>query len=158
MTLHRTKALWTPWAIILLFVSPSSLVRHVVEHAIQSQPGHLSPDKELELRASFTVQFKNAIDTIRSSLFSAFFVVAFSVVGACIVAAILKGQYIIKTNDWNAGLQFGGIGVLLWATLGRAESAIQTLSGGSIPERIDFWLYRILYVVSSFALTLAVAW
>lgn len=158
MTTRATKAVWTPWAIILLLVSPARLVAHSVDHAIRSQPGSLSSEQEAALRASFTVQFQGAVSLIRNSLFTSLFIVASSIAAALITALILQKQAIPKSHNLNIGLQFGGIGVLLWATLGRVESAIQTWDGGTVPERVDQWLYRFLYIAGSYTLALSVVW
>ena len=158
MTTRETKAVSTPWAIVLLFVSPSRLVAHSIDHAIRSQPGTLPAERERELRSSFAAQFQGSVSLIRASLFTALLVVTGAIAGALLTALILKMQAIPKSQNWNVGLQFGGIGVLLWATLGRVESAIQTGDGGTVPERVDQWLYRFLYIVGSYALALSVVW
>lgn len=158
MTTRATKAVWTPWAIVLLFVSPSRLVAYSVDHAIRSQPGSLSAEREAALTGSFTAQFENAVSLIRKTLFTAFLVVAVAIAAALITALILQNVSIQKSQRWNVVLQSGGIGVLLWATLGRVESAIQTMDGGTVPERVDQWLYRFLYIAGSYALALSVLW
>lgn len=118
----------------------------------------MTPEKEVGLRISFTQQFQEAVDLIRASLWQAFVVVGVAVAAAFLTALLLKYQGILKSSSWSIGLQFAGIGVLLWATLGRVESPIQTFDGATIPERVDQWLYRLLYVVGSYALALSVAW
>lgn len=158
MTTATTKAVWTPWAVVLLFACPSKLVAHSVEHAIRLQPGALTAEREAELRASFAAQFGSAVSLIRSSLFTAFLVVASAIAAALLTALVLQSLQIQKSQNWNVWLQFGGIGVLLWATLGRVETPIQTWDGGTIPERVDQWLYRTLYIAGSYALALSVAW
>jgi len=158
MSTRGTNAVSTPWAIVLLFFAPSRLVAHSVDHAIRSQPGGLTSEREAELRASFTRQFQEALRLIRASLLRAFLVVAAAVAGAFLTSVVLKMQGVLKSENWNVGLQFAGIGVLLWATLGRVESPIQTLEGETFPERVDQWLYRLLYVVGSYALALSVIW
>lgn len=158
MSTRRTSAVSTPWAIVLLFLRPSLLVTHSVDHAVRSQPSSLTPEREAELRASFTRQFQEAVDLIRGSLLQAFLVVAAAVGAAALTAVILKMQGVSKSQNWNVGLQSAGVGVLLWATLGRVESPIQTFDGGTVPERVDQWLYRMLYVIGSYALALSVIW
>ena len=61
-------------------------------------------------------------------------------------------------SELLSALQYIGIGILLCATLARAESAIETIDGESIPERVDFWLYRALYVIGSYFLAPSVRW
>lgn len=158
MTTRVTKNVALPWAIVLLIVSPSRLVTYSVDHAIRSQPGTLTPEKEQDLRDSFTAQFSESVSLVRSSLWNALMIVVVAIVAALISAYVLQVMGIYKSSLWDAWLQYGGVGILLWATLGRVESAIQTVDGGTLPERVDLWLYRGLYVVGSYALALYVAW
>jgi hypothetical protein len=159
MTPHDTRTISTAWAIVLLVVSPSKLIAHSVDHAIRSQPGILPLDREGQLRVGFEAQFGKSISRLRAALFGSFVVVASSIAAAVASGAVLNTMAIAKSQAWNAWLQFGGIGVLLWATLARVDpSAIQTWDGGTLPERVDLWLYRLLYVIGSYALILSVAW
>lgn len=158
MTLQKTRTIGTPWAILLLALRPSRLVAHSVDHAVRSQPGVLTAEREQDLRRHFGNQFEEAVSLIRASLRKALLVVAFAVAAALFCAFMLHSFNIEKTNAANAWLQYGGIGVFLFATLGRAESAIETHDGGTLPERVDLWLYRVLYIVGSFGLALSVAW
>ncbi|MGB7540403.1 MAG: hypothetical protein WBM28_00100, partial [Burkholderiales bacterium] len=154
-----TRTISTARAIILIAVAPSRLIAHSVDHAIRSQPGVLDADREMKLRAQFEAQFRKSISTIRSALFGSFVVVASSVIAAFASGVVLNKMGIAKSAACNVWLQFGGIGVLLWATLARVDpSAIQTYDGGTLPERVDLWLYRSLYVVGSYALALSVSW
>lgn len=54
-------------------------------------------------------------------------------------------------------LQYIGIGVLLWATLANAGWNIQTMNGDTIPELVNEWMFRVLYVIGSFLLVLSVS-
>lgn len=159
MTAHETKTISTWWAIVLLVFAPSKLIAHSVNHAIRSQPGVLEPDRERKLKVDFEVQFRKSVFLIRSTLFASFAVVAGAIVAAFVSGATLKAMGIAKSPEWNAWLQYGGIGVLLWATLARVDqSTIATWDGGTLPERVDLWLYRLLYVAGSYPLALSVAW
>lgn len=51
--------------------------------------------------------------------------------------------------------QYLGIGVLLWATLGRGGWPIQTLEGNTPPEQVDLFVYQLLYVLGSFFLAVS---
>jgi hypothetical protein len=53
--------------------------------------------------------------------------------------------------------QYSGIGILLWATLGKAGWSIQTMNGDTIPELVNEWVFRALSVLGSFLLALAVS-
>lgn len=158
MSLHDTKPISTGLAIALLIFSPSKLVEHSVDHAVRSQPGVLTPERKQELRQSFERQFSDAVSLIRSMFFTSFAVVAGAITAAFLSGMLLKALAVAKSTGWNAWLQYGGIGVLLWATLAKAGSAIRTWDGGTLPERVDAWLYRLLYIAGSYALALSVAW
>jgi hypothetical protein len=156
---HDPKTISTARAIVMLVFSPSTLIGHAVDHAIRSQEEPLDTAREVKLRGDFEAQFKRSVSTIRSTLFSSFVVVAGSVAAAFVSGAILQALSIIKSSGWNIGLQVIGIGVLLWATLARVDpTAIQTWDGGTLPERVDLWLYRFLYIIGSYALTLSLIW
>lgn len=159
MTLHETKTISTWWAIVLMVFAPSKLVEHSVDHAIRSQPEVLDTERENKLRLEFNAQFKKSVFSIRSTVFASFAVVAGAILGAFVSGIALKAIGIAKSTEWNAWLQYGGIGILLWATLARVDSsAISTWDGGTLPERVDLWLYRLLYMAGSYPLALSVAW
>lgn len=159
MTAHETKTISTGWAIALLVFAPSRLVAHSVNHAIRSQLEVLESDREQKLRLEFETQFGKSVSLIRSTFFASFAVVAGAIVAAFVSGAMLRAIGIAKSPEWNAWLQYGGIGVLLWATLARVDySAIQTWDGGTLPERVDLWLCRLLYIAGSYPLALSVSW
>lgn len=159
MTLHETKTINTWWAIVLMVFAPSKLIQQSVDHAIRSQPGVLDIEREKKLRLDFNAQFNKAVFSIRSTFFASFAVVAGAILAAFVSATTLKAMGIAKSPEWNAWLQYGGIGILLWGTLARVDpSAIATWDGGTLPERVDLWLYRLLYIAGSYALALSVAW
>ena len=54
--------------------------------------------------------------------------------------------------------QFGGAGILLWATLSKQGWNIQTFNGNTLPERLDRYIYRGLYVFGTWLLVLSLAW
>jgi hypothetical protein len=156
--MRSTKTTSLPWAIVLLVARPYKLVSDSVEHAIRAQPGTLTPEKENDLREHFTAQFSESVSLVRASLWNAIKVVAGAIIAALVSAYVLQAFGVQKSPTWDAWLQYGGVGILLWATLGRAESAIQTVGGGTLPERVDLGVYRGLYIVGTYALALYVAW
>jgi hypothetical protein len=97
-------------------------------------------------------------NVIRKSLSTSFLTV---------VATIILGFLIGSFGHWifgalptwvNRALQYGGVGILLWATLAKLGWNIQTFSGRTLPELVDVWIYRALYVIGSFALVVSVSW
>lgn len=159
MTAHETKTISTWWAVVLMVIAPSKLIAYSVDHAIRSQPEAPDPERERKLRVEFDAQFRKSVFVIRSSLFASFAIVAGAIAAAFVSGIVLRAMGVAKSPEWNAWLQYGGIGVLLWATLARVDqSAIETWDGGTLPERIDLWLYRWLYIAGSYPLALSVAW
>ncbi|MCG2822215.1 MAG: hypothetical protein L6364_00840 [Desulfobulbaceae bacterium] len=51
--------------------------------------------------------------------------------------------------------QYIGVAILLWATLGKLGWSIQTMNGTTLPERINDFVYRLLYVIGSIFLALS---
>jgi len=158
MSLYDTKTISTAWAIMLLLFAPEKLVAHSVDHAIRSQPNVPTPDQDQKLRVSFEKQFRESVFLIRSMLFTSFAVVSGAIIFALSSAVVLNTFSVSKSPEANALLQYGGIGVLLWATLAKTGSNIRTWDGDTLPERVDIWLYRLLYIIGSYALALSVAW
>lgn len=159
MTLHETKTINTLFAIVLMVFAPSKLIQESVDHAIRSQPEVLDTEREKKLRIEFNAQFNKSVSSIRSTFFASFVVVAGAILAAFLSAFIIKALGISKSHEWNSWLQYGGIGILLWGTLARVDpSVIETWDGGTLPERVDLWLYRLLYIAGSYALALSVAW
>ena len=144
--------------LLWLAFAPAALVNASVAQAIRSQPSALDPKREAELRASFTKQFGEAVASIRIVLRRSFLVVF-----GALAAAVITGQVLawlsVPSSAWvESALQYGGIAVLLWATIGRAGWSIQTMDGETLPERVDLAVYNWLYVLGSYALALPVAW
>jgi hypothetical protein len=158
MALNRAKPPNIAWAAVLLIFSPSRLVAHSVDYAIRSQPGEMAPEQAAALRKSFQNQFASAISLLRITLGVAFAIVTGSILAAYCSAWLLHVLSVKKAAEVNDWLQYGGIGVLLWATLGRVDSPIQTWDAATLPEMVDLWLYRWLYIAGSYTLALSVAW
>ena len=53
---------------------------------------------------------------------------------------------------------YSGIGTLLWATLGKCGWNIQSWKGTTLPEQVDDFLFRVLYLIGSFLLVLSGTW
>lgn len=93
--------------------------------------------------------------TIRRALFISF---------VCVLAAVCAGWglgLVLLTYDFPHAskaselTQYLGIGILLWATLGRGGWHIQTLEGVSPPEQVDAFVFQMLYVFGSLSLSLS---
>jgi hypothetical protein len=143
--------------LLWLAFAPDRLLQASVDAAIRSQPGPLGTSREAELRTALHSQFGGAISAIRRNLLRSFCVVFGAIAAAIATGSILYRIGVDASADVESGLQYFGIAILLWATLGRVGWAVQTMDGGTLPERVDSAVYSWLYVVGSFALALPIA-
>lgn len=144
-----------PSALFMLAFRPSKLIeRTKADYQEMNTPGAIQRKQERNQR---TTQAERSINQIRSSLFWSFVLVA----GAVLAAGIIGKTYFAlggaRCETAEEILQYSGIGVLLWATLGKAGWSIQTMNGDTIPELVNEWVFRALYVIGSFLLALAVS-
>ena len=63
-----------------------------------------------------------------------------------------------SAHDATMYLQWGGIGLLLWATLGVAGWDVQTFSGNTSLEILNRYIYRGLHMAGTYILTFSVFW
>ena len=95
---------------------------------------------------------------LRSGLLASFVWVASVVVAAVVSAIGLRTLFGAPNPACLRWLQYGGIGVLLWATLASVGWRIRSWGEVTLPEQVDRWLYRVLYLLGSYLLALSVAW
>lgn len=142
-------------ALFLLVFRPRKLIERTnADYKEMNTPGAIQQKQE---RNQSTSQAERSINQIRSSLFWSFVLVA----GAVLVASVIGKVYFAlggaRCQTAEEILQYSGIGVLLWATLGKAGWSIQTTNGDTIPELVNELVFRALYVLGSFLLALAVS-
>lgn len=142
-------------ALFMLVFRPRKLIKRTsADYEEMNTPGGIQRKQE---RNQGTTQAERSINQIRSSLFWSFVLV----VGAVLVAGVIGKAYFAlggqRCQTAEEILQYSGIGVLLWATLGKAGWSIQTMNGDTIPELVNEWVFRALYVLGSFLLALAVS-
>lgn len=142
-------------AIFLLFFWPSRLIQKTVEDYHEMK----TPEAiEEEQRKNKEIpQSKRSIDGIRKALFWSFILVLFSVTAALAVGKVYYLCGGVRHLFFEEILQYSGIGILLWATLGKVGWDIQTIDGNTIPELVNEWVFRFLYVIGSFMLVLSVS-
>lgn len=113
--------------------------------------------EEKQRKGKETPQSKRSINQIRSALFWSFILVFVSVIAALVAGKIYYFCGGLRNPAYEEIFQYSGIGVLLWATLGKLGWAIQTMNGDTIPELVNEWIFRFLYVIGSFLLVLSVS-
>lgn len=149
------KFLRALWAIVLLVFAPSWLTAMSVRHTLKLREQWESQQRGAS--EDLTSQFRGSIGKIRCELLWALIIACCVVAAALITAAALQACGVRKAQILKAVLQYGGIAVLLLATLGRVESGITTHGHGTLPEKVNAWVYELLYCVGSYALVLSVA-
>lgn len=102
--------------------------------------------------------FTQAARAVRRGLGQSFGLVIGTVVAGWVGGEALEHLVGPASPVVNHILQYGGVGVILWATLAIQVWNIQTIKGRSLPERLNGAIYRALYLVGSFLLVLSVAW
>lgn len=75
-------------------------------------------------------------------------------VGGWLVGCFMMGQ---ATGTIVRALQVVGATVLLWATLFVRGWDIQTIGGVTLTERVNRWIYRLLYCVGTGAIVASLA-
>lgn len=142
-------------ALFLLVFRPRKLIERAnADYKEMNTPEAIQQKQERNQR---TTQAERSINQIRSSLFWSFALVA----GAVLAAGVIGRAYFAlgggRCQTAEEILQYSGIGILLWATLGKAGWSIRTMNGDTIPELVNEWVFRALYVLGSFLLALAIS-
>lgn len=125
-------------------------------------PARLVAEQELDdaARRNFTdrPERPNSVYTVRRAFWGSLFLVLGSVIMGYSfgrVATVVLGG---PSPTAIAVLQISGASVLLWATLFVRGWDIQTLSGVTLAERVNRWLYRFLYCLGTAVIALSLAW
>lgn len=143
------------WAIVLLAFAPERLVtRSLNDRSMEEEAQKL---EETGYSRSHSVQFRYAIGKIRRELLRSFLIAVSVMCAALITAGAVHAYGVEKTQTLKTVLQYGGIAILLLATLGRVEAGITTYGQGTLPEKVNARVYELLYCVGSYALVLSVA-
>lgn len=99
-----------------------------------------------------------AVDEVRRGIVTSLILVLVATAVGFIVGAAVGRMSGPSGAPLADGLQVVGIGILLWATLGKQGWDIQTFDGRTVPEVLNRWVYRSLYVLGSIVLAAAVGW
>lgn len=135
-------------AIVLLIFRPRVFETLAVDHAAWlNQQARPKVNKQVEDSR-----------TVRRSLITSLLLVAVAVLLGWLTGSILATFFGPPARSTNRVLQFIGVGVLLWATLAKQGWNIQSYNGNTLPELVDRWIYRGLYVIGSYIFVVSVAW
>ncbi len=95
---------------------------------------------------------------LRRALFKAFELVALSGVIGTIVGRIAHGLCGPASSNTISVLQIAGALLLLWGTLAVRGWDIQTYGGATLTERVNQWIYRLLYCCGTAVLVISLSW
>ncbi len=133
-------------AVLLCVFSPKRFLPVAVKH-----------DTQLHGKAN-TTEIDRMSRLIRRSFWESFgFVVGAVALGAG-VGQVLFWLCGASTGFGSQGLQWLGIGILLWATLSVLGWELQTPDGQTLAEKVNRWLYRGLYLIGTALLACSVSW
>lgn len=142
-------------AVFLLVVRPSALKKVAAEYHEYINRRE-TMEAKLQREKDSPPHYEQSIDRIRRGLFTSLGLVAMAFALAALTGRAIVGLNGPVSEDLLESLQYIGIGILLWATLAKQGWAIQTFDGTTVPEVVDEFLYRALYVLGSFVLALSV--
>ena len=95
---------------------------------------------------------------IRRSLgYSALLVLG--VVAVSVFVGIGFNRFFGPAQGWPPRIiLYTGIGILLWATLGKGGWDIESIDGTTLPEEVDRFVFRVLHLTGSAFLILSATW
>ena len=149
MKISRTKA------ISLLIFWPTRLIQKTEEDYRKMNTPDVIEEKQRKNKE--ISQSEKSINNIRKALFWSLVLVLLSVIAALAVGKIYYLCGGLRKPFIEEILQYSGIAVLLWATLAKVGWDVQTMNGNTIPELVNEWVFRFLYVIGSFLLVLSVS-
>jgi len=153
-------------AIVLLFFRPSRFVQMAVKHAIAQefksnvQLRESYPDLQLlpERQKTLTDGTWNQTRQIRRSFGRGFKWVMVALILGWVSGVIFHRTVGPALPSLIMGLQVLAAGILLGATLSLVGREIESYGGQTLPEKINDFLYRILYITGTYLLFLSLSW
>ena len=140
------------------FLLLTSLKRFEIE--AEKHADHLRTQREAAKAAGLKEEsnLMKAARDIRRAFRQSFLYVSATLLAGWLTARLLHASLGPSSPCVNKFLQWGGVLVLLWATLAKQGWNIQTINGESLPELVNDWLYRALYVFGSWLLVISALW
>ena len=131
-------------AVLLCVFSPRRFLPVAVKH-----------DTQLHGEAN-TTEINRMSLLIRRSFWESFGFVVVAVALGAGVGRVLFWLFEAAPAAASRGLQWLGIGILLWATLSLLGSELP--DGQTLAEKVNRWLYRGLYLIGTALLACSVSW
>lgn len=152
--------------VILLVFYPSRFIVYATELNVRKefetnkQLRESFPDGRLpaERLKEFEEYVSKSTNRIRRSFVVGFGWVLFAIAGGWTCGSSLSCLLGPAPKIFVSFLQLAAAGILLGATLSLTGWEIQTGSGQTIPEGVNRWLYRALYIIGTWILILSLTW
>ena len=135
--------------IVLLLFRPARFVREAMDHDARLPPAQNLTGEPLTW---------DRVTHIRRSLATAFSLVVVSLGLGWVSGVSLARAVGPACPTFVAFLQLLAAGIILGATLAVLGSEIWSYTGQTLPEKVNRWLYRVLYVVGTYLLVLSLTW
>lgn len=134
----------------LLVFRPAEFVEQATALALQSEPpASTTEDRRNKLR----VQNRESTDLIRASLAKSVCISAVTILAGLATGAILRASVGAREfRLWTIVLQSAGAALILAATLALLDWSIRTWNGRTLPEGVNRFAYRLLYVLGTYVI------
>lgn len=142
----------SPWFWTLqLLRSPAAFAKSAWQHVREREPVEQAELKEL-LDESEEQFFARSAGLIRRGLLESFAKVFVATVSAQLTRYLLLRNDLAIPVRADALMQVLGVGILLWATLARQDTAVESIDTTTPHEQVDLHIFRVLYVVGTYIL------
>lgn len=144
-----------PWLWTLqLLRSPVAFARSAWQH---TQAHRAAEQAEMDTLVNESAEefFERSATMIRRGLFASLAKVLVAIVAAQATRYLVLSQGVAITARADALMQVLGVGILLWATLARQDTAVESIDTSTPHEQVDLHIFRVLYVVGTYTLALS---
>lgn len=158
--MNPLKGIW------LVVFAPKRFIREAADYAIgyesrtNTQLASTHPDKQLseDRRLNIEATTRAQTDSIRKALFGGVGITLVTVAVGALAGYWLRSAFGVPPKIAVYFLQGVGASVILGATLGEVDRRIQTFDRTTLPEQVNAFLFRALYVLGTFLFVMSVAW
>ena len=153
-------------ATILVVFCPSKFVEAAVLHDVALEfetntqlcekfpDRRLSPDRLQVFRDTALERTRK----IRQALFVSILVTIATIAVGWLIGLTLRKAFGPAPSFLLSVLQIMGAGTILGATLAEIGRQIESWGGKTLPEKVNLWLFRALYVLGTFVFVLSLGW
>lgn len=153
-------------ASILLLCAPSRFIEAAARHDMEVefttnvQLRAAYPDQRLpaEKVEEFRSRSRERTDKLRRALFGGIALAISAIVSGLLLGAVLRRLAGPASIIATAASQIAGAGVILGATLAEAGREIESFTQATLPEKVNTWVFRMLYVFGTFVIVVSIGW